>query len=218
VSATGSALVNGFLISLGLIVAIGPQNAYVIRKGLKKRHVFLVTTICFLSDAALIVLGAAGVGALLKEGSLAAAIVSLAGGLFLLWYGAMSFKDAIHPKTLTHKDLEEAGKGAQGKDWPVVVLTVLAFTFLNPHVYVDTLVVLGGLSATYEPAVRPYFATGAITASAAWFYGIGYGAGFFSKTFENPKAWRILDLFVAVIVWAAAGYLFWEAAKWYVHA
>lgn len=213
-----AALINGFLISLGLIVAIGPQNAYVIRKGLKQRHVFLVTTICFVSDALLIALGAAGVGALLQQGTAAAAVVSLVGGLFLLWYGAVSFKDALHPKTLTQKDIAEAGKQAHGKDWPVVVLTVLAFTFLNPHVYVDTLVVLGGLSATYEDAERLYFAAGAIAASAAWFYGIGYGAGFFSKTFENPAAWRILDLFVAIVVWAAAVYLIWEPIEWYLNS
>lgn len=214
----GSALVNGFLISLGLIVAIGPQNAYVIRKGLRKRHVFLVTTACFLSDAFLIGLGAAGVGALLQEGTVAAAVVSLIGGLFLLWYGAMSFKDALHPKTLTQKDLAEAGKKAHGKDWPVVVLTVLAFTFLNPHVYIDTLVVLGGLSATYAAGERLYFALGAIAASAMWFYGIGFGAVFFSKTFENPTAWRILDLFVGAVVWAAAAYLIWEPLEWYFGA
>ncbi|HXV73802.1 MAG TPA: LysE/ArgO family amino acid transporter [Sphingomonadales bacterium] len=214
----GPALVNGFLISLGLIVAIGPQNAYIIRKGLRKRHVFLVTSICFVSDALLIALGAAGIGALLQEGTLAAAVVSLVGGLFLLWYGAMSFRDALHPKPLTRKDIEEAGKQAQGKDWPVVVLTVLAFTFLNPHVYVDTLVVLGGLAATYETAERLYFTAGAITASGVWFYGIGYGAGFFSKTFENPKAWRILDLFVAAVVWAAAVYLIWEPIEWYLNS
>jgi len=214
----GAALVNGFLISLGLIVAIGPQNAYTIRKGLRKRHVFLVTTLCFLSDALLIGIGAAGVGALLKEGTLATAIVSLVGGLFLLWYGALSFKDALHPKTLTQKDIAEAGKRAQGKDWTAVVLTVLAFTFLNPHVYIDTLVVLGGLAATYEAAERLYFALGAIAASGVWFYGIGYGAGFFSKTFENPTAWRILDLFVAAVVWAAAVYLIWEPIQWYMNS
>ena len=94
-----------------------------------------------------------------------------------------------------------------------MVLTVLAFTYLNPHVYIDTLVILGGLSAQYEMPARLYFAAGAIIGSAVWFYGIGYGAGFFSKTFENPKAWRILDIFVGVIMWGAAGYLAFEQFK-----
>lgn len=209
----GAAFINGLIIALGLIVAIGPQNAYVIRKGLRKRHVFLVTTLCFLSDALLIALGAAGVGALLKEGSLATHLMSLAGGIFLLWYGSLSLKDAIHPKTMTRRDIEEAGKSAHGKQWPVVVLTVLAFTYLNPHVYIDTLVVLGGLAAKYEWPARLYFTTGAIAGSGIWFYGIGYGAGFFSKTFENPKAWRLLDLFVWAVVWSAAVYLLWDPVK-----
>ncbi len=114
---TWAALANGFLISLGLIVAIGPQNAYVIRKGLKKRHVFLVTTLCFLSDALLIALGAAGVGALLQEGGTLSLVISVIGVLFLFWYGAKSFKDALHPSTLTIDDIRMAGKGAQVKGW-----------------------------------------------------------------------------------------------------
>lgn len=192
---------------MGLIIAIGPQNAYVIRKGLKKRHVFLATTVCFLSDALLIALGAAGVGALLQEGGIASLIISAAGVLFLFWYGAKSFKDAFHPHTLTRKDIQMAGKEAQGKGWPVVLFTLLAFTYLNPHVYIDTLIIIGGVSAEYEAPARLYFAAGAIAASGVWFYGIGYGAGFFSKAFENPKAWRVLDVFIGLIMWTAAGYL-----------
>ena len=202
-----AALVNGFLLSMGLIVAIGPQNAYVIRKGLVKRHVFLVTTLCFLSDALLIALGATGVGALLQEEGPVSLVITVVGVLFLFWYGAKSFKDALHPTTMTKKDISEAGKEAKGKGWFIVVLTVLAFTYLNPHVYIDTLVILGVTAAEFELPMRLYFAGGAILGSAVWFYGIGYGAGMFSKTFENPKAWRILDLLIGVIMWAAAGYL-----------
>lgn len=205
-----AAFYAGFLLSLGLIVAIGPQNAYVIRKGLKRRHVFLVTTICFLSDAMLIALGAGGVGALLQQGGPLSLVITLVGVLFLFWYGAKSFKDAFHPKTLTKKDIEQAGGKARGQEWPMVVLTLLAFTYLNPHVYVDTLVVLGGVAAQYEAPFRPYFASGAILASAVWFYGIGYGAGFFSKAFQNQKAWQILDVCIGVIMWAAAAYLAYD--------
>jgi len=203
----------GFLLSIGLIVAIGPQNAYVIRKGLKKRHVFLSTTLCFISDAFLIALGAAGVGALLRTGGLFSLVISVIGILFLFWYGAKSFKDALHPKTMTRADIEQAGAETRGKDWPIVVLTLLAFTFLNPHVYVDTLLIIGATAANYENPFRTYFAGGAILASALWFYGIGYGAGFFSRTFENPKAWRALDLLVGFIMWGAAGYLAFQQYK-----
>lgn len=205
-----AAVLNGFVISLGLIVAIGPQNAYVIRKGLKKRHVFLVTSLCFLSDAFLIALGTGGVGALLREGGALETVVTAAGVLFLLWYGAKSFRDALHPTTLTKEDIREAGKEAQGKGWALAGLTALALTFLNPHMYVDTLVILGGLAAQYDAPERTYFTVGAIIGSAVWFYGIGYGAGFFSKTFENPKAWRILDLLIGLIMWGAAAYLAYE--------
>jgi len=205
-----AAFYAGFLLSIGLIVAIGPQNAFVIRKGLKKRHVFLSTTICFLSDALLISLGAAGVGALIQAGGVISLIITGMGVLFLIWYGAKSFKDALHPKTLTEQDIETAGAKTRGKEWPLVVLALLAFTFLNPHVYVDTFLIIGGIAAQYELPARYFFAGGAILASAVWFYGIGYGAGFFSKTFQNPKAWRILDVFIGIIMWGAAGYLAWD--------
>lgn len=200
----------GFLLSIGLIVAIGPQNAFVIRKGLKKRHVLLSTTICFLSDALLIGLGAGGFGALLEHGGTLSLVVTGVGVVFLFWYGAKSFKDALHPKTMTSADIEKAGSKTRGKEWPIVVLTLLAFTFLNPHVYIDTLLIIGGVSAQYELPARYFFAAGAILASGVWFYGIGYGAGFFSKAFQNPKAWRILDIFVGIIMWAAAGYLAYD--------
>lgn len=205
-----AAFYAGFLLSIGLIVAIGPQNAYVIRKGLKKRHVLLSTTLCFLSDALLIALGAAGVGELLQSGGTWSFVITGAGVLFLFWYGAKSFKDALHPKTLTEEDLENAGAKSRGKEWPVVVLTLLAFTFLNPHVYVDTLLIIGGVSAQYALPARTFFAAGAILASGVWFYGIGYGAGFFSKAFQNPGAWRVLDVFVGIIMWVAAGYLAYD--------
>ena len=200
----------GFLLSIGLIVAIGPQNAYVIRKGLRKRHVFLSTTICFLSDALLIGLGAAGVGALLQEGGTISLIVTAIGVLFLFWYGAKSFYEALNPKIMSKDDIERAGAGTKGKEWPIVVLTLLAFTFLNPHVYVDTLLIIGGVSSHYELPGRYFFAVGAILASGVWFYGLGYGAGFFSKAFENPTAWRILDTLIGFIMWGAAAYLAYE--------
>lgn len=208
-----AALINGFVISLGLIVAIGPQNAYVIRKGLVKRHVFLVSTACFIGDVVLILLGAGGVGALLEEGAPITLVVAALGVVFLLWYGSKSLQDALKPHTITRADIDAAGKKAHGKGWVPVLLMALALTFFNPHAYIDTLVILGGLAAQYTLEPRIYFTLGAIAGSGVWFYGLGFGAGFFAKTFENPLAWRILDLFVAVIMWSAAGYLAWENFK-----
>lgn len=208
----------GFILSIGLIVAIGPQNAYVIRKGLKKRHVLLSTTICFLSDALLISLGAAGVGALLQTGGTLTLIVTGAGVLFLFWYGAKSFYEALHPKILTKADIEKAGARTKGKEWPLVVLSLLAFTFLNPHVYIDTLLIIGGVSAQYQLPDRYLFAAGAILASGVWFYGIGYGAGFFSRAFESQTAWRVLDTLIGFIMWGAAAYLAYEQYRHYFAA
>lgn len=204
-----AALGNGFLLSIGLIVAIGPQNAYVIRKGLVKRHVFLVTTACFLGDAVLILLGTGGVGTLLVEGEPLALVVTALGVIFLLWYGGKSLMDAVRPHPLTQADIEAAGKKAHGKGWLPALLMALALTFFNPHAYIDTLVILGGVAAHFTLEPRIYFTVGAILGSAVWFYGIGFGAGFFSKTFENPKAWRVLDLMVWIIMWGGAGYLTW---------
>ena len=204
-----AAIGNGFVLSMGLIIAIGPQNAYVIRKGLVKRHVFLVATACFLGDVVLILLGAGGVGALLVEGEPLALVVTALGVMFLLWYGWKSLKDAITPHPLTPADIEYAGKKAHGKGWVPALLMALALTFFNPHAYIDTLIILGGVAAHYTLEPRLYFTLGAIAASGFWFYGLGFGAGFFSKTFENPKAWRVMDLLVWSIMWGAAGYLAW---------
>jgi L-lysine exporter family protein LysE/ArgO len=189
--------ISGLLLGTSLIIAIGAQNAFVLRQGLLRRHVFIITTICFLSDAALITAGILGLGTLIQNNPDWLAIVAVIGGLFLLAYGALAFKRALHASSL--KPAED-GKGSLSK----VVLITLALTWGNPHVYLDTVVLIGGLSAQYPGAERLSFGLGAILGSALWFFSLGFGARYLAPLFARPIAWRILDLAIAVVMWALA--------------
>lgn len=211
-SSLAATFIEGLAISFGLIVAIGPQNAYVLRKGLKRRHVFSVATTCFLADAFLIALAAAGVGALVAGNPGLARIAAWGGFLFLLWYGWRSFRAARHPHVISEDDIDEAGKIARGKGVWSAVGVALALTFLNPHVYLDTLVILGGLAAQHPAGTeRAAFAIGAITSSAIWFYGLGYGARLLVPVFRRPRAWQVLDVLIGVIMWTMAVHLLNQA-------
>lgn len=200
----GLAFFQGLLLSFGLIIAIGPQNAYVIRKGLKRRHVFVVATTCFLGDALLIALAAGGVGAIAGGEGTLSTVLTLGGVAFLLWFGTRSFLKARKPKAMTGKEIGEAGSQVQGKGWGSAVWMALALTFLNPHAYLDTLVIIGGVSVQFEMEPRIYFAAGAILASGIWFYAIGYGARLLSNLFQSPKAWQVLDIIIGIIMYTAA--------------
>jgi len=189
--------ISGLLLGLSLIIAIGAQNAYVLRQGLLRRHVFVITTICFLSDAALIAAGILGLGTLIQSNPDWLAIVAVVGGGFLIVYGMLAFKRALHPAAL--KPAQD-GKGSLSK----VVLITLALTWGNPHVYLDTVVLIGGLSAQYPGTERLSFGLGAILGSALWFYSLGFGARYLAPLFARPLAWRILDLAIAVVMWALA--------------
>jgi L-lysine exporter family protein LysE/ArgO len=199
--------IKGFLVSIGLVVAIGPQNAYLLRKGLKQRDVFVVATTCFLGDAFLLILAAGGVGALISQDGQLSYLLSWCGGLFLLWFGARSFRQMLKPSVISSDDVEQAGLAAQGKGTKAAIIMCLALTFLNPHVYVDTLVIIGGISSIYDGMDRWYFAAGAILASAVWFYGLGYGAKALQPIFQKKRAWQVLDGFVGIIMWSMAYYL-----------
>jgi len=189
--------ISGLLLGTSLIIAIGAQNAFVLRQGLLGRHVAVITTICFLSDAALITAGILGLGTLIQKNPDWLSIVALIGGLFLLAYGALAFKRALHPSGL--KPAED-GKGTLSK----VVMITLALTWGNPHVYLDTVVLIGGLSAQYPGTERFSFGLGAITGSALWFYALGFGARYLAPLFARPIAWRILDITIAVVMWSLA--------------
>lgn len=188
---------TGFLIGLGLIVAIGAQNAFVLRQGLMRRNVLLVTTICAVSDALLILAGVAGLGTIVGRSPLLLTIATLGGAAFLFAYGLMAARRALAPSRLTAAPVEEAGLAR-------VVAATLAFTFLNPHVYLDTVVLVGSLSARFEGAARAAYAAGAMSASALWFYSLGFGARLLAPVFARPMAWRILDGLIACVMVAIA--------------
>jgi len=189
--------VEGFALGAGLIVAIGAQNAYVLRQGLVGEYVFTVTTLCFLSDALLIFAGVAGLGGIVSSYPVLIRIVTLAGAGFLFVYGAMAFYRALHPGRL------EAGTNG-ANNLRNAIVTVLALTWLNPHVYLDTVMMLGGLSARHDDAARAAFGIGAAAASFVWFYGLGYGARLLAPVFRRRAAWRVLDFVIAAIMWLIA--------------
>jgi L-lysine exporter family protein LysE/ArgO len=192
-----TALISGFLLGLSLIVAIGAQNAFVLRQGLRREHVFAVCAVCALSDLALIAAGVAGFGALVTAMPWAAPAMRYGGGLFLAAYGARSLWAAWR----NNGGLDPAAD--EPKSLGVTILTCLAFTWLNPHVYLDTVVLLGSISTGYA-GQRVAFAAGAGTSSVLFFFTLGYGARLLRPLFANPRAWRVLDVFIGVTMLALA--------------
>ena len=192
-----SALVSGLALGLGLIVAIGAQNAFVLRQGLRAEHVAAVVAVCALSDVALIVAGVLGAGAALTRFPWLLPVVSLAGAAFLLGYGLLAGRRALHPAALV-TDTAGARTGLA-----VTVGTCLALTWLNPHVYLDTVVLLGSMASTYGEH-RWQFAVGAGVGSVLWFTALGFGARLLRPLFARPGAWRVLDAGIAVVMVALA--------------
>ena len=183
---------SGLGFGFSLIVAIGAQNAYVMRQGLRREYIGVVVAICALSDIALISLGAAGVGAVVQAHPAVLVAVTLLGCAVLTWYAIQSLRRAARPEAL---DADGTGEAA---GLATVALTAAGLTWLNPHVYLDTVVLVGSVASTY-PA--PWaFALGAMLASVAWFSGLGFGARVLRPLFARPAAWRVFDLAVAAIM------------------
>lgn len=189
-----AAAIAGFVASAGLIIAIGAQNAFVLRQGLQRRHVGLVVAICMLGDIALILCGVAGIGALTHEWPGLLQALRFGGAAFLGVYGLMAMQRAWRGSGALDPT---AGSDAS---WRRVMLACLAFTFLNPHVYLDTMVLLGSLSMRYPDMARWAFAAGACSASVVWFSTLGYGARLLLPVFRNPLAWRVLDALIAMFM------------------
>ena len=192
-----AAFLRGFGLGLSLIVAIGAQNAFVLRQGLKREHRFFVALTCTLCDAILIGLGTAGFGSLIAHNPLWTRAAAWAGAVFLFFYGARAFRNAWKPSTLTTTDAPPASSGS-------ILATLLALSLLNPHVYLDTVVLVGGLSAQYPPRPRLFFALGAMTASLLWFFALAFGASLLAPLFRRPLAWRVLDTGIGVVMWSIA--------------
>lgn len=183
----------GLGLGLSLIVAIGAQNAFVLRQGLRREHVFAVVAVCAASDALLIVLGIAGLGTLIQQVEWLMLVVRFAGAAFLAWYGIRSAMRAFTSSTL---DTDPAGAPLSLR---VAIVTVLALTWLNPHVYLDTVLLLGSIGATHGET-RWWFGLGAAIGSVLWFGALGYGSRALRPLFAKPVAWRVLDALIAVVM------------------
>jgi L-lysine exporter family protein LysE/ArgO len=188
--------IAGFGLGLSLIVVIGAQNAFVLRQGIRRSHVMPIVLICAISDIVLIVLGIAGVGVVVRQLPVALVVVRWLGAAFLLGYGLLAARRALGSEKL---DTETGGDGLSLR---TAVLTVLALTWLNPHVYLDTILLLGSVANTHGDPGRWIFGAGAAIASILWFGALGYGARLLGRVFARPVAWRILDGAIAVtMIW-----------------
>ncbi len=199
-----TAFLSGLTLGLGLIVAIGAQNAFVLRQGLKREHVFWVCLVCALSDAVLIAAGVAGFGFIVQQLPWLIDAMRYGGAAFLVLYGIRSVLAAFRSTETLEAAASAAGTLRKA------ILTVLAFTWLNPHVYLDTVVLLGSISTQFGEA-KPVFAAGAMVASFAFFFSLGYGARLLRPLFASVTAWRILDGVTALVMFAIAGKLLLEA-------
>ena len=193
-----SAGVAGFALSMGLILAIGPQNIFVLRQGLLRSHVFAVCLVCSLADALLIAVGVLGLGAYLSGVEGAEFWISMTAALFIAGYGVMRVRSSMDPSGMSIG--EEDGAGL------VPTLgTAMAFTFLNPHVYLDTVMLIGSASSRYASDERASFAIGAMLASFLFFFALGYGARRLSSLLESPESWRVIDRGIACVMFVIAG-------------
>jgi L-lysine exporter family protein LysE/ArgO len=197
-----TAFLKGMGLGGGLIVAIGSQNAYLLRQALKKEYVLTCIAICIICDVMLIGAGVAGMGKLIVEAPALLLWIKLAGAGFLIWYGIRAARSALSPVAMkSDNDKPATSRYA-------VIAAMLAFSLLNPHVYLDTVVLLGSIGGQQIGDGRIYFALGAMLASVIWFCSLGLGARFLIPVFARPRAWQILDGVIAVVMWILAITLF----------
>lgn len=196
---------TGFAICATLIVAIGAQNAFVLRQGIRREHVAPTVLFCVLADLLLIAAGVAGLAKLLGDAPVLTAVLTVAGATFLLWYGVHALRRAAKPQSL------QASAGSEQLPLRRVLAQAAGFTFLNPHVYLDTVLLVGTVGARQALDGRIAFVGGAACASAVWFTGLGFGARLLAPVFARPKAWRALDTLVGLTMIALATMLLWQA-------
>ena len=186
---------TGLMSGLALIVALGAQNAFVLRQGIRREHVGVVVALCAVSDAVLILGGTAGIGALVSRFPEALDVLRWGGAAYLAWWAVRSFASALKPSSSTTEAPRSRGS---------VIATTLALTYLNPHVYLDTVVLLGSLANQHGPDARWIFAGGAVVGSVVWFSALGYGARGLSGVLSSPRTWRVVDLVIGVVMLALA--------------
>jgi L-lysine exporter family protein LysE/ArgO len=206
-AAFSSAYLTGLVLGASLIIAIGAQNAFVLRQGLMRAHVALVVVLCILIDVALTTVGVGGLSASLGRNRPALEALALGGACFLSWYGLGAARRACSSATLA---AESAGgvRSAGG-----ALLRTLAVSLLNPHVYLDTVLLIGSVGVQQPAPLRPAFLAGVWTASAGWFASLGFGSRLLAPVFARPIAWRVLDALVAAVMWSIALTLLWSAFR-----
>ncbi len=193
--------VQGLALSLGLIVAIGAQNAFVLRQGLRREHVGAVVAFCAISDALLIAAGVLGLGRLLGAQPLLTHALAVFGAVFLAVYGWRALRRATQGGILT------AASGDSPMRLGHVLAQAAAFTLLNPHVYLDTVMLVGSIGAQQPEALRGWFVLGASSASLLWFAALGFGARWLAPWFARPRAWQVLDALIGLTMWSLAAWL-----------
>lgn len=192
-------LLKGMVLGASLIIAIGLQNAFILRQGIKNRHILPAVLTAALIDVLLIGVGVLGFGYLIEQQPTLIEWITWGGAAFLFIYGLKSFVSAMKPPKI------EDGKGmVKEGSAKETVLIILGISLLNPHVYLDTVVLIGGLSASYGDVGKYWFGGGAMIASFLWFFSLGYGARLLSPLFAKPKAWQILDFIIGMVMWAIA--------------
>lgn len=203
-----SVFVQGLSLGLGLIVAIGSQNAFVLRQGLRREHVGAIVLFCALADAALIAAGVLGMAHALGQRPLLASALALGGAVFLAVYGWQALRRARRPQQL------RAAEGGAGLALGAMLAQAAAFTLLNPHVYLDTVLLVGSIGAQQPGALRGWFIVGASAASLLWFASLGYGARWLAPWFARPRAWQVLDGVIGVTMFVLSALLLRHALGW----
>jgi L-lysine exporter family protein LysE/ArgO len=188
-----STFIAGFSLGLSLIFAIGSQNAFVLKQGLKNEYVFIICVLCALSDAILIGVGVGGFGAIVNKFPEVEMFARYGGAIFLSIYSLLSFKSAFTIDHALHSNVDSKASMAK------VIVMSLAFTWLNPHVYLDTVILLGSISTQYQPN-QLMFAIGAMTASFVFFFSLGYGSRCLAPVFKKPISWKILEFVVGIVM------------------
>ncbi len=192
--------IHGFLVCGSLIIAIGAQNAFVLKQGIAKQNILAVIMTCFICDVLLISLGVLGLGSLITESNTATLALALVGSLFLIVYGARAFRSAFRGNSSLNLDNQNQEQRSTFK----AVLATLAITLLNPHVYLDCVAIIGGIAGTLTLAQKWVFLAGALTTSAIWFFSLGYGARLLIPLFKKTITWRVLDFTIGLIMWMIA--------------
>lgn len=197
---------TGFLVSAGLLIAIGAQNTFVIRQGVSRQYVFTVSATCFICDFILMCIGVLGIGKVINDSPILMKLLALAGILFLFWYGVRSILSAIKGESFL-----TVGKVISDKSYVKVIMTTISFSLLNPNVWIDAVAIVGGVSSTINNSLKVNYLAGALTASFLWFFSIGYLASGLVKIFKTPRFWRLIDfaigLYMLYMAWGLLPHL-----------